>query len=189
MVPLTLALGPIEVSPPGITKKTVHILHIKKDIQLSKLAHIAQLPPARVLIPEADTEEPPEDLFPDGVIKDRPRAKTQGPGTAQPSTSPEDSELFPEEAEEIPQIDEELKGWMIVKDSVKQLNLTDGQIRKWFSQASPPLEVGLEDFAKAIPPEKMTNDLLSKFQAMLDVYRERQKEKERNHLHGTNDES
>lgn len=174
MVPLTLALGPIEVSPPGITKKTVHILHIKKDIQLSKLAHIAQLPPARVLIPEADTEEPPEDLFPDGVISDKPRAK---PGPVQLATSPEEKDLLPwEEESEIPQVDEELlKGWLIVKNTVQQLNLTDNQIRKWFAQAG--IEIGLDDFTKAIPPEKMTNDLLSKFQAMLDAYRERQEEK------------
>jgi hypothetical protein len=174
MIPLTLALGPIEVSPPGLTKKTVHIMHIKKDIKLSQLAHIAQLPPARVLIPEADTEEPPEDLFPDGIIDTK--KQPQKLGSTQPPAPPKDEDLFPEEEQEIPQLDEVLlKGWLIVKNSVKQLNLTDGQIRKWFSRASPPLEVGLADFDKAIPPEKVTNELLSKFQAMLDVYCERQK--------------
>ena len=171
LVPLTLTLGPIEVCPPGLTKKTVHIMHIKKDIKLSQLAHIAQLPLAKVLIPEADTDEPPEDLFPDGVIGTKATKATKAP-------SPKDEDIFPEEEEEIPQIDGELsKGWLIVKNTVKQLNLTDPQIRKWFSKASPDLEVGLADFDKAIPPEKMTNDLLSKFQAMLDVYRERQEQK------------
>jgi hypothetical protein len=175
MIPLTLALGPIEVFPPGLTKKIVHIMHIKKDIKLSQLAHIAQLPPAKVLIPEADTEEPPEDLFPEEVIAEATKA-TKTTKTTKSPPSPKDEDLFPEE-EEIPQVDEELKGWLIVKNSVKQLNLTDGQIRKWFSKASPPIEVGLADFDKAIPPEKMTNDLLSKFQSMLDLYRERQEEK------------
>jgi hypothetical protein len=178
MIPLTLALGPIEVSPPGLTKKTVHIMHIKKNIKLSQLAQIAQLPPAKVLIPEADTEEPPEDLFPEGVITDtkKPRQKS---GPAQPSASPDDKDLFPEEEEvEIPQVDDEsLKGWLIVKNSVKQLNLTDGQIKKWFTRASPGLEIGLADFDRAVPPEKVTNELLSKFQSMLDAYRERQEQK------------
>jgi len=173
MVPLTLTLGPIEVFPPGLTKKTVHIMHIKKDIKLSQLAQIAQLPPARVLIPEADTEEPPEDLFPDGVIADtkKPRRK---PVSAQ---SPKDAELFQEEAEkEIPKIDDNLlQGWQIVKDTVRQLNLTDNQIRKWFANSN--IEVGLSDFARALPPAEVTNELLSKFQTMLDAYREREKQK------------
>ena len=176
MIPLTLALGPIEVCPPGLTKKTVHIMHIKKDIKLSQLAHIAQLPLAKVLIPEADTEEPPEDLFPDGVIADTKKPR-QKPGPAQPPESPKDADLFPEEAEqEIPQVDDELfKGWQIVKNTVRQLNLTDKQIKSWFAHYN--LEMTRADFDKARPPEGINNDLLSKFQAMLDAYRERQEQK------------
>jgi hypothetical protein len=177
MIPLTLTLGPIEVCPPGMTKKTVHIMHIKKDIKLSQLAHLAQLPPARVLIPEADTEEPPSDLFPEEVIGEATKTKTTKATKASKPSSPKDEDLFPKE-DEIPQIDEELlKGWMIAKNAVKQLNLTDGQVRKWFSKTSPPLEVGLVDFDKVVPPEKMSNELLSKFVSMLDAYRERMKER------------
>ena len=92
---------------------------------------------------------------------------------------PEDKDLFPEEEQEIPKVDEELlEGWLIVKNSVKQLNLTDGQIRKWFSKVSPPLEVGLADFARALPPPELNNELLSKFQTMLDAYRESKEKKE-----------
>ena len=184
MVPLTLGLGPVEVSPPGITKKTVYIMHIKKNIKLAQLAQIAQLPPARVLIPpEADTDEPPEDLFPEGIIGDtkkqrQPRKKPQ-PGQA--PASPKDDELFPEEKEEeLPQVDAELlKGWLIVKGSIKQLNITDSQIRKWFAKAAPGLEIGLDDFNKVIPPEneKLTNELLSKFESVLEAYREKQAQK------------
>jgi hypothetical protein len=68
MMPLTLALGPVDVSPPGQTKKTVYVMHIKKNIKLAQLARIAQLPPGRVLIPEPETDEPPGDLFPEDVI-------------------------------------------------------------------------------------------------------------------------
>jgi hypothetical protein len=179
MVPLTLALGPVEVSPPGITKKTVYIMHIKKNIKLAQLAQIAQLPPARVLIPEADTAEPPEDLFPESIIgstQKKPGKKIQA---GQPAQPPKDEELFPEEKEEeLPEVEPQLlQGWLIVKGSIKQLNVTDGQIRKWFAKAAPGLEIGLADFDKVIPPEKMTNDLLSRFQAILDQYRERQVQK------------
>lgn len=178
MVPLTLALGPIEVSPLGITKKTVYVMHIKKDIKLAELAHIAQLPLGRVLIPEADTEEPPEDLFPDGVIAEsrKPSKGTKVIKSKQQTPPPEDGDLFPEEEQEIPQVDEELlKGWMIVKDTVKELNITDKQIRKWFARYN--IEIGLSDFARALPPQGIDNEMLSKFQTMLDVYRESQEQK------------
>jgi hypothetical protein len=179
LIPLVLALGPVEVSPPGLTKKTVYIMHIKKNIKLAELAKLAILPPGRVLIPEAETEEPPDDLFPEGVIIDtkKPRQKS---GPAQSSAPLEDKDLFPEEQEaELPQIDGELlKGWLIVKNTVKQLNVTDNQICKWFAKASPGLEIGLADFDKVAPPEKLTNDLLSRFQAVLDAYRENKQQKE-----------
>ena len=82
------------------------------------------------------------------------------------------------EEEEIPQVsDELLKGWLIVKNSVKQLNITDCQVRKWFSKLTPPLEIGLADFDKVTPPPEISNDLLSNFQTMLDVYREKQEQK------------
>jgi hypothetical protein len=178
MIPLTLALGPIEVSPPGLTKKTVHVMHIKKNIKLSQLAQLAQLPAGKVLIPEADTTEPPEDLFPEEIIANTEKQRGKKPPAAQPP-APKDEELFTEE-QEIPQLDENLlKGWLIVKNSVKQLNITDGQIRKWFSKATPPLEIGLADFDKVSPPPEISNDLLSNFQTMLDVYREKQEQKEK----------
>ena len=168
LVPLTLALGPIEVSPPGITKKTVHVMHIKKDIKLAELAQIAQLPLGRVLIPDADTDEPPDDLFPEGLLAESgksPKAKKE-----KDKVTKEEDHI---EEQEIPQVDEELlKGWQIVRDTVQQLNLTDNQIRTWFAKVD--LEVGLADFHRALPPEKVSNDLLSKFQEMLDLYRERQ---------------
>jgi hypothetical protein len=172
------------VCPPGLTKKTVHIMHIKKNITLSQLARIAQLPPARVLIPEADTAEPPEDLFPESIIGNapkqrQPRKKVQ---SGQAPAPPKDDELFPEEPpgkkeEELPEVSELLKGWLIVKNSIRQLNVTDGQIRKWFAKNAPGLEIGLADFDKTTPPEKMTNELLSKFENVLDAYRERQQQK------------
>jgi hypothetical protein len=68
LIPLTLALGPVEVTPQGQTKKTVYIMHIKKDVRLADLARLAQLPPAKVLLPEPAAEEPPEDLFPQEIL-------------------------------------------------------------------------------------------------------------------------
>jgi len=153
MLPLTLALGPIEVSPPGLSKKTVYIMHIKKDIKLAELAQVAQLPPAKVLLPEPETEEPPEDLFPTGVTE------------AKEETGEE--ELFQEELE-IPVIDEDLlEGWEIVKGTIKELKVTDHQIRNWFKHYN--LEIGLADFGNRLPPSEVTNNILSKLQDSLDI--------------------
>jgi hypothetical protein len=190
LIPLTLALGPVTVSPPGIKQKTVYIMHIKKNVKIAELAKVAMMPPGRVLIPEADTEEAPDDLFPDSVIDDSKTGKppkgrkpqvSGGAAGSETREPPKDEELFPEEKEEeLPEVEPQLlQGWLIVKGSIKQLNVTDGQIRKWFAKAAPGLELGLADFDKAIPPqkEKLTNELLSKFESVLDAYRERQQQK------------
>lgn len=154
MIPLVLALGPIEVSPPGLSKKTVYIMHIKKDVKLAELAQIAQLPPAKVLIPEPETEEPPEDLFPGSTP-----TKAEAPS-------------FEELGEkEIPLKDGELlNGWKIVKDTIKTLKLTDTQVSKWFKNYD--IEVTLADFEKDYPPSKITSTILSNFQCSLDSYKE-----------------
>jgi len=94
--------------------------------------------------------------------------------------TPEEKEFSEEEnapeGEEFPQVDEELlKGWQIVKATVKELNITDSQIRKWFAHFN--IEIGLSEFSRALPPEAINNEILSKFQTILDVYRERQRQK------------
>jgi hypothetical protein len=143
------------------------------------LAHLAQLAPGKVLIPEPETAEAPDDLFP-GSILGAPKALKAGKETKRP---PKDDELFPEEGkkeekpeeEDIPQVDENLlRGWRIVKDTVKELKVTDNQIKKWFGHYK--ITMGLSDFDKPVPPPEITNEILSNFQTMLDVYREKQKE-------------
>jgi len=64
-IPLTLALEPREVTPPGIKKKTVHILHVRSNLKLADLQRIASRPAVRALMPAVAEEEPPEDLFPE----------------------------------------------------------------------------------------------------------------------------
>ncbi len=81
-----------------------------------------------------------------------------------------EEELFPEEEPEIPVINEDLlKGWEIVKSSIKELKVTDRQIRNWFKHYN--LEVSLADFDNRFPPAEVTNDILSKFEDSLQVYR------------------
>jgi len=171
MIPLTLALGPIEISPPGITKKTVYILHIKKNIKIAELARVAQLPPVKVLIPEPETEEPPEDLFPEAAIAKQPPKRTKDLPWKEKEDEPKEGKEEKQE-EEIPQVDDKLlKGWQIARSSIQELQITDNQIRKWFAHYK--LEVGLADFAKALPRADITSDMVSNFVSMLDAYREK----------------
>lgn len=67
-IPLTLSLEPMEVSPPGIKKKTVHILAIRSDVKLADIQKLGRIPPERVLMPTVQEEEPPEDLFPEETL-------------------------------------------------------------------------------------------------------------------------
>jgi hypothetical protein len=68
-IPLTLSLEPREVTPPGMKKKTVHVLHLRSDLKLSQLQRLALKAPAkRLAMPQVEEEEPPEDLFPPEVL-------------------------------------------------------------------------------------------------------------------------
>jgi hypothetical protein len=80
-IPLVLSIGPQVVEPPGAGRKTVHVLSIKANVKLSELIRISRQPAARVLLPTLAEEEPPDDLFPEGVLK-------EGEGTPVPE-SPE----------------------------------------------------------------------------------------------------
>jgi len=75
MIPLTLALEPVEVTPPGQTRKTVYAMRIKTDVKLADLAQKAQLPPSQVLLPAPQVEEAPEDLYPSEVLNQAERSK------------------------------------------------------------------------------------------------------------------
>jgi len=74
-IPLTLSLEPREVTPPGIKKKTVHVLHVRSNLKLADLQKIAIRPAARALMPAAEEEEAPEDLFPERTLVEAEAAK------------------------------------------------------------------------------------------------------------------
>lgn len=69
-IPLKLCLGPIEVTPPGQTKKTVYIMHIRQDMTLADIARLGQRPAPLALLPEPEAEEIPEDLIPPEVLEE-----------------------------------------------------------------------------------------------------------------------
>jgi hypothetical protein len=70
---------------------------------------------------------------------------------------------------QTPAIDNELlTGWRIVKSTLERLNITDSQVRKWFKHHN--IEMSLSDLEADSPPERIRNEILSKFQDVLDTY-------------------
>jgi hypothetical protein len=76
-IPLTLSLEPREVTPPGLKKKTVHVLHLRSNLKLSELQRLATKPPQALAMPKAEEEEPPEDLFPEEVLSETEGATSE----------------------------------------------------------------------------------------------------------------
>lgn len=163
MLPLTLALGPIQVSPPGQKKKTVYILHLKQNVVLADLAKMALLPPARVLVPTPEAEEPPEDLFPQEVLSG---------AVAPPFEEAEVVEgqlVEPQaEAEEtFPGIDEERGAeWKAILDLMPQVRVNATTARSYFAQVHD-LSVPLAAFESTNPPGKLTLYMLKAFRERL----------------------
>ncbi len=67
-MPLILSIGPQVVTPPGEGRKTVHVLSVRADVKLADLIRISSQGPRQVLLPALQEEEPPDDLYPKGVI-------------------------------------------------------------------------------------------------------------------------
>ncbi len=79
-IPLKLSLEPLEVSPPGITKKTVHVLAIRSEVKLADIQRLALTPPERIMLPALEEEEAPGDLFPEQkLVKAEAKAEEEAP--------------------------------------------------------------------------------------------------------------
>lgn len=83
-IPLTLSLNPIQVSPPGITKKTVHVLAIGSEFKLVDIQRLGLVAPERIMLPVLAEEEAPEDLYPEQKLV-KAEAKTQEEPPAEPT--------------------------------------------------------------------------------------------------------
>lgn len=74
--------------------------------------------------------------------------------------------------EEIPAIDEKLwQCWGTARGKIKSLGLKEVQVANWFRKQG--FGVGLKDFDPALPPEKFTPEVLSRFVDSLTLYEER----------------
>lgn len=171
-IPLTLVLGPMEVTPAGGTKKTVHVMHIKQDVKLSELQAWGQREPTRVLLPEPSVEEPPEDLFPQEVLEEAPATEE--------TTSTEDKSVPIEPVEALLDNSDPLViGWNLVKGMLQELKIADRQVADWFQKVYK-IEMHLTDFEARYPGGKFTSSMISRFCDSLVVFQEQERAQKRN---------
>ncbi len=158
-IPLTLALGPIEVNPTGTSKKTVYIMHLKSNLRLAEVARYALLTPARVVMPDPEVEEAPGDLFPAQILS----------GEVQP---PFEEEATPEaEKDTFPGTQEErLAEWHKVQELMPEVKVDAKAARSYFVQVHD-ISVALADFEKDTPPERLKLTYLTTFRKRLEQHR------------------
>ncbi|MBA7578951.1 hypothetical protein ES708_20817 [subsurface metagenome] len=89
-IPLTLSLEPLEVSPPGITKKTIHILAIRSDVKLADIQKLGRVPPERILLPFLEEEEAPGDLYPEQKLVEAELKAGKEPAEPREEKTPDD---------------------------------------------------------------------------------------------------
>jgi len=89
-IPLTLSLEPLEVSPPGITKKTVHILAVRSDIKLAEIQKLGRVPPEKIMLPLLEEEEAPADLFPEQKLVEAEAGAGKAPAEPGEEKTPDD---------------------------------------------------------------------------------------------------
>jgi len=105
-IKLILSVDPQEVTPLGVGRKTIHVLNVRADVKLVDIIRLSRQEPGRVLLPTLEEEEPPEDLYPEGVLAEAEVAQEEAPpepagGGEAPSTVsiPEGVEEGGEQAE------------------------------------------------------------------------------------------
>ncbi len=113
-IPLILSVAPQEVTPPGVGRKTVHVLSVRADVKLADIIRISRQGPAQVLLPTLSEEEPPDDLMPEEVLKEAEEGKeakeaaTETPGGGEPPATigkPEGDEKVGEQVEPAPTVE------------------------------------------------------------------------------------
>jgi len=154
-IPLTLTLGPYDVSPPGISKKTVHIMHIRSDVKLADVIKRAMLPPGRVLVPEPEVEEAPDDLFPPEVLELHEAQPTEEP--------PPPEDLFGLNAERQEE-------WAAIRKLMGEVHINEKAARSYFANVCD-ISATLEELAKETVPPALTVHMLKEFRQRLEKSR------------------
>lgn len=97
-IPLVLQLVPTKTAPPGEKPKTVYVLQLGARVKLADIMRQALQAPGQVLLPRADEDEVPGDLFPTEVI-DTEAGEAPAPKEARPTAKELADRHFAEQME------------------------------------------------------------------------------------------
>ena len=156
-IPLTLAIGPQAVSPPGTGTKTVHILHIKSDVKLADVIKKAMLPPGRVVVPEPEIEEAPEDLYPPEVLAIQEATQAEAP------PPPKEEDPFGLDAERQEE-------WTAIRKLMGEVHVNEKTARSYFANVCD-ISIPLEKLAAEKVPPALTVHHLKEFRQRLEQSR------------------
>ncbi|MCX8126066.1 MAG: hypothetical protein N3E40_02820 [Dehalococcoidia bacterium] len=121
-IPLQLSLEPMEVTPPGVKRKTVHILYVRSDVKLADIQKLGRIPPERVLLPPVeDEDEAPADLFPPETLAEAEQALT-APASEESVADEEKKEESLNDDLPLPESSQEKTPDDVVADDVPDLN-------------------------------------------------------------------
>lgn len=159
MIPLILKLVPLEVQPEG-KKKTVHILQLVSPYTFNELIQLMDRSAKEIFMLPAP-EEPPDDLYPAGVLdadEDEPPPQVASAMSADEFLE-KAKKVAPPFAEENP-----LKAWAEIIDLCREVY--EKWMQDWW-RATYKLEVTSGDFRKKAPPEKFGAAMIIAFRDKL----------------------
>lgn len=142
-IPLTLSLVPLEVTPEGQSKKTVHVLQLTAPYKLADLYRYAALPPGRALTLPTPDLEPPEDLFPE----------------EEPETPPAEASI---ESFFVPEDSEQRQGaWEGVRKILGQGSIKPRQVVAWLKREAD-IDIVADSLNHGDPPDLIPTSTLTR---------------------------
>lgn len=162
-IPLTLSLEPQIVEPPGIKRKTVHILQIRSDVKLAEIQRLGRRKPEQVLLPPLDEEEIPTDLYPEEVLAEAEGLEPSKGGEEKVAPTKAESQKPPPAEPKATQGEVEGEGFNIdmtwLKESLKAIKWTEETTKTFLvSHYKVSPQGTLEDVLK-----KLTRDQAEEF--------------------------
>jgi len=150
-MPLTLSLTPLEVTPEGQGKKTVHVLLLTAPYKVADLYRYAALPPGQAFILPAPDLEPSEDLMPD----EEP--------TAPPAEASIQSFFLPDESEH------RTGAWEGIKKILHSGSVRPQQVVAWLKREAD-IDIVADSLQQKEPPALIPTSTLTRLHDALGQY-------------------
>ncbi|MDP3063150.1 MAG: hypothetical protein Q8O40_08075, partial [Chloroflexota bacterium] len=160
LIPLTLALVPLQVQPEGV-KKTVHVLRLTAPYRLADLLKHAKLPAGESFILPPPDLEPPDDLFPE-------EEPTEPPAEASVESFFQDGDEQPA-AQQPTKAEERAATWTAIKEVLAKGLVKPHQLVAWLRKEAN-VAIALPDVDKEAPPGEVPTPVLRRLHDALAQY-------------------